>query len=69
MSGMQESQLKPSVVVEQNDEDQSIEVGVDVDGDNKPDFKFKVYIKDPRLWMIAGWIVAAISIAKNLNLW
>lgn len=69
MSAEQESQLKPSVVVEKNDDEQSIEVGVDVDGDKKPDFKFKMYFKDPRLWAAIGWIVAAISIAKNFNAW
>jgi len=60
---------KPALFLNADEEKQALEIGVDTDGDGKADFTKTVPIKDPRVWAAIGWIIAGISVAKNLGIW
>ena len=64
-----EEQPRPEVFIGADEENQEVSIGVDIDGDGKPDFEKKFTIDDPRVWAIIGWIIAGVSITKNLNIW
>jgi len=69
MSSDAEVQPKPAIIVKPDAEKQQVSVSVDTDGDGKPDFEKSFTVKDPRVWAAIGWILAGISIAKNLGIW
>ena len=57
------------ILMAADEEKQEVNIGLDIDGDGKADIEQSFKISDPRIWAAIGWVVAAISLAKNLNLW
>ena len=60
---------KPGIILNADEDKHEVNIGVDLDGDGKADFSKKFTVKDPRVWAVIGWIIAGVSIAKNLNIW
>ena len=69
MSSFAETPPKPAIILDGDEENQELGVGVDFDGDGKPDIEVKITIKDPRIWAVIGWVLFGISITKNAGIW
>jgi len=60
---------KAAIIIEPDEDNQEINVGLDIDGDGQVDIQKNFTIDDPRVWAIIGWILLGISVAKNAGLW
>lgn len=60
---------KPKIILDVNEDKRELGVGVDIDGDGKVDFTKKIPIKDARFWAAIGWILLAVSVAKDYFNW
>jgi hypothetical protein len=60
-------EAKKGIIIDANPESGEVAVGVDIDGDNKPDFTFKTIIKDKRFWLVVGGIIAIILVVKGMG--
>ena len=69
MSSEAEVQPLPGIILDQDDDNKELGIGADLDGDGKADINVKLSIKDPTVWAVIGWIIAGVSIARNLNIW
>jgi len=59
---------KPAIILDVNPVAESVDVGVDIDGDGKPDIHTKITITDKRVWAIISLIVIIIG-TKTAGLW
>ena len=66
---MTEKAKNVGLVISPDPKNRSVDVGVDTDGDKEPDMKFKIPIKDPRLWAIITAIFVIIGGTKYIGLW
>lgn len=58
---MPEEESKPGLIISPVPDIQEVEVGIDTDGDKKPDMKVRIPIKDPRVWVVVAAIFAAVG--------
>lgn len=58
---MPEEESRPGLLIQPLPDTHDVEVGFDTDGDKKPDFKVRIPIKDPRVWVVIAAIFTAVG--------